>query len=172
MSREFSHYFRSVEHIDEVDIYRLLLLFGVTDPCLAHAIKKLIAAGGRGTKSFETDVRESVKTLQRRLEILEEDRALTSTAVDEVPSPAFSTLLDVFRKEREAWDREEREQQLKQIGGWNRPVSDSEEPQNGQAPSIGQSRVVGGIGLDTGLNHQSYRELYGAGGQLERNTGV
>lgn len=70
------HYFRPVAHLDEIDIYRFLLLFDVTDPALAHAIKKLVAPGGRGAgKDFRKDVQEAIDTLQRRLEMLEEDDA-------------------------------------------------------------------------------------------------
>ena len=43
-----SHYRRDVRHLDTIDIYRVLQLFGVTDPCLQHAAKKLLCAGQRG----------------------------------------------------------------------------------------------------------------------------
>ena len=74
MPRKHAHYFRSVAHLSEVDIYRLLDLFGVTDQALGHAIKKLVAPGGRGAgKDFRKDVQEAIDTLQRRLEMLDED---------------------------------------------------------------------------------------------------
>lgn len=76
MSRKHAHYFRSVSHLDEIDIYRLLDLFGVTDQALGHAIKKLVAPGGRGAgKDFRKDVQEAIDTLQRRLEMLDEDES-------------------------------------------------------------------------------------------------
>jgi len=76
MPRKHAHYFRSVEHLSEIDIYRLLDLFGVTDQALGHAIKKLVAPGGRGAgKDFRKDVQEAIDTLQRRLEMLDEDQA-------------------------------------------------------------------------------------------------
>lgn len=76
MSRKHAHYFRSVSHLDEIDIYRFLDLFGVTDQALGHAIKKLVAPGGRGAgKDFRKDVQEAIDTLQRRLEMLDEDEA-------------------------------------------------------------------------------------------------
>lgn len=31
-----------------IDIYRVLVMFGVTDPCLQHAAKKILCAGQRG----------------------------------------------------------------------------------------------------------------------------
>jgi hypothetical protein len=76
MPRKHAHYFRSVEHLSEIDIYRMLDLFGVTDQALGHAIKKLVAPGGRGAgKDFRKDVQEAIDTLQRRLEMLDEDQA-------------------------------------------------------------------------------------------------
>jgi hypothetical protein len=74
MERKHGHYFRSVAHLSEIDIYRFLDLFGVTDQALGHAIKKLVAPGGRGAgKDFRKDVQEAIDTLTRRLEMLDED---------------------------------------------------------------------------------------------------
>lgn len=74
MARKHAHYFRNVKHLKEVDVYRVLELFNVTDQALGHAIKKLLAPGGRGAgKDFRKDVQEAVDTLQRRLEMLDED---------------------------------------------------------------------------------------------------
>ena len=39
------HYFKDVSNLKHIDVYRVLLLFGVTDPCLQHATKKLLCAG-------------------------------------------------------------------------------------------------------------------------------
>ena len=36
------HYFKDVSNLKHIDISRVLILFGVTDPCLQHAIKKAI----------------------------------------------------------------------------------------------------------------------------------
>lgn len=69
----FPHYFKDVSNLATVDVYRVLLLFGVTDPCLQHAIKKLLVAGGRGAKSADKDVGEAIATLQRWVEMREED---------------------------------------------------------------------------------------------------
>jgi hypothetical protein len=60
------HYFKDVAHLDSIDVYRVLSLFAVTDPCLQHAIKKMLVAGGRGAgKSIEKDVQEAIDTLER-----------------------------------------------------------------------------------------------------------
>lgn len=77
MTRKHAHYFRSVARLKEVDIYRFLELFNVTDQALGHAIKKLVAPGGRGAgKDFRKDVQEAIDTLQRRLEMLDEDACI------------------------------------------------------------------------------------------------
>lgn len=73
MTNKHSHYHKDVSHLKSIDIYRMLELFGVTDQALGHAVKKLMCAGQRGSKSFEQDVREAVDTLNRRLQMLAED---------------------------------------------------------------------------------------------------
>lgn len=63
-SVKHSHYFKPCP-FDSVDVYRVLALFGVTDPCLQHAVKKLLVAGGRGHKDIAKDVQDSIDTLER-----------------------------------------------------------------------------------------------------------
>jgi len=72
--KQHSHYFKDVTHYDHVDIYRILRLYDVTDPCIAHAIKKLLVAGGRGAKDTEKDVKEAADSCLRYLEMVKEDR--------------------------------------------------------------------------------------------------
>lgn len=72
--RKHNHYFKDVSHLDTVDVYRVLQMFNVTDQALGHAIKKLLVAGGRGAgKDIQRDVREAVDTLERFLEMRDED---------------------------------------------------------------------------------------------------
>ena len=73
MLRKHSHYFKDVSKLKTVDVYRLIELFDVTHPCLQHAIKKLLVAGGRGAKNVETDIQEAIDTLVRYLEMRQED---------------------------------------------------------------------------------------------------
>lgn len=74
MSRNHSHYFKDVSHLKEIDVYRVLKLFGVTDPCIQHAVKKLLVAGGRGAgKDPERDLREAVDSINRALQMIAED---------------------------------------------------------------------------------------------------
>ena len=67
------HYFKDVSNLNFIDVYRVLLLFGVTDPCLQHATKKLLCAGNRGVKDELKDVQEAIASLTRYLEIKTED---------------------------------------------------------------------------------------------------
>jgi hypothetical protein len=76
--RKHNHYFKSVAGLQDVDVYRVLLLFGVTDPCLQHAIKKLLVAGGRGGgKDISRDVQEAADTLARWQEMRREETGRT-----------------------------------------------------------------------------------------------
>ena len=68
-----SHYFKNVQHLDGIDVYRVLELFNVTNPCLQHAVKKLLCAGGRGAKDMEQDVQEAMDTLERWQDMQVED---------------------------------------------------------------------------------------------------
>ena len=73
---KYPHYFKSVSHLETVDVYRVLSLFQVTEPCIQHAIKKLLCAGDRGDKSMIKDITEARDSLNRHLEMLQEDGLL------------------------------------------------------------------------------------------------
>lgn len=68
-----SHYYKDVRHLHCIDVYRTLKLFNVTDPAIAHAVKKLLCAGGRGVKDIQRDVQEAIDTLVRYREMCRED---------------------------------------------------------------------------------------------------
>ena len=72
MSEQFSHYFKDCPY-DRIDVYRVLQLFNVTDPALQHAIKKLLVAGGRGSKDIGEDVGEAIVALERWAEMRREE---------------------------------------------------------------------------------------------------
>lgn len=57
---------------EQIDVYDVLIAYQVTDPCLQHAIKKLLMPGQRGTKSFYQDVIEARQALDRCLQIQED----------------------------------------------------------------------------------------------------
>lgn len=74
MTRRHSHYFKPVSGLTHVDVYRVLDLFNVTDPCLQHAAKKILVAGGRGAgKDIGRDVQEAIDTLERWKEMQSEN---------------------------------------------------------------------------------------------------
>lgn len=70
------HYHKDVRHLETIDVYRVLALFNVTDPCIQHAVKKLLVAGGRGAgKDISRDIQEAVDSLNRWQEMQAEDVA-------------------------------------------------------------------------------------------------
>ena len=72
-SQAYSHYYRACP-FSGIDVYRILLLFGVTDPCLQAAVKKILIAGGRGGgKDIRQDVQEAIASLQRWQEMRAEE---------------------------------------------------------------------------------------------------
>jgi hypothetical protein len=74
VKQKHSHYYKDVSNLDFIDVYRVLQLFNVTDPCIQHAVKKLLVAGGRGAgKDITKDVRESIDSLARFLEMRDEE---------------------------------------------------------------------------------------------------
>ena len=83
MARKHNHYFKNVAHLECIDVYRVLELFGVTDPCLQHAVKKLLCAGIRGVKDQGKDIQEAIDALQRALEMRQED----DTGIAKVETP-------------------------------------------------------------------------------------
>lgn len=85
ISKQYPHYFKDVSKLDTVDVYRVLKLWGVADPCLQHAIKKLLAAGQRGTKDAEKDVKESIVALTRWVEMRMEEASGIAPAP--IPGP-------------------------------------------------------------------------------------
>lgn len=67
-----THYFKACPY-ESVDVYRLLEMFNVTDPCLQHVIKKALVAGGRGHKDIGKDVQDCIDTLERWKQMREEE---------------------------------------------------------------------------------------------------
>ena len=71
--KSYSHYFKDVSNIEFIDVYRVLDLFAVEHPCIQHAVKKLLCAGQRGSKSRDKDIQEAIDSLQRFQEMRIED---------------------------------------------------------------------------------------------------
>lgn len=53
----------------EVDVYAVLTAFGVTCPARAHAVKKLLCAGGRGKGNELDDLIGADAALSRAIEL-------------------------------------------------------------------------------------------------------
>jgi len=89
MSNKHAHYYKNVEHLDTIDVYRVLELFNVTDPCLQHAIKKLLVAGGRGAgKDNVRDIEEAKDSLKRYLQMRDEDGSDEHIPIDNLIGPS------------------------------------------------------------------------------------
>lgn len=76
--RQFPHYYKDVTKFSHIDVYRVLDLYQVTDPCIQHAIKKLLVAGGRGAKDITKDIDEAIASLQRWKAMREEEGSVIS----------------------------------------------------------------------------------------------
>lgn len=68
-----NHYYKDVRGLETVDVYRVLDLFQVTNPCLQHVAKKALCAGMRGYKDFRRDLEDMQDSVERALEMLDED---------------------------------------------------------------------------------------------------
>lgn len=55
-----------------VDVYRVLSAFEITEPELQHCIKKLLAAGQRGAKDYQQDLKEAAISLSMLIDRLAE----------------------------------------------------------------------------------------------------
>lgn len=71
--QKHNHYFKDVSNLKFIDVYRVLDLFGVSNPCIQHAVKKLLCSGQRGVKDTRQDVQEAITSLVRYLEMQTED---------------------------------------------------------------------------------------------------
>ena len=56
-----------------VDVYRVLVAFGITDPELQHSIKKLLNLGTRGKGDYTQDLDEAILSLQKMKERKEQE---------------------------------------------------------------------------------------------------
>ena len=73
IKKDYSHYHKRCPY-EYVDVYRVLEMWKVTDPCLQHAIKKLLVAGDRGFKDISKDVNEAIVTLTRWQQMRQEEK--------------------------------------------------------------------------------------------------
>jgi len=74
IAERYPQYYKSVRHLEHVDVYQVHQLFGIDDwsGCIQHASKKLLLSGARtGGKPKRKDIEEARDTLTRWLEIQE-----------------------------------------------------------------------------------------------------
>ena len=69
-------YIVDISKYNKLDIYRILSLYDVTDPCLQHSLKKLLCAGKPGAKNQTQDINEAILSLKRFLEMQGEDNGI------------------------------------------------------------------------------------------------
>lgn len=83
------HYFKDVSNLNTVDVYRVLELFNVVNPCVQHAVKKLLCSGVRnGGKTETQDIQEAIDSLNRFMEMKAEDNAGEETTTIDLRSIA------------------------------------------------------------------------------------
>ena len=75
--KKHNHYFKKCGY-EYVDVYRVLEMFSVTDPCISHAAKKLLCTGQRGHKDVYTDIQDVIDTLERWKQMRQEDNDISS----------------------------------------------------------------------------------------------
>lgn len=71
---KYPHYYKDIRHLNILDIYRFFDLFGVTDSCIQHSLKKMAVGGKRGSKDYEKDIKEAMDTLSRWEYMQEENK--------------------------------------------------------------------------------------------------
>jgi hypothetical protein len=67
----------------KLDPYRIISVYGITNPAHQHALKKLLRAG-RSVKSERQDIREVIDSLSRWLEMIDEDALAEQPSGQEV----------------------------------------------------------------------------------------
>ena len=72
-----NHYFKDVQALKAVDIYRVLVLFDVKSHPIDHAIKKTFMRWQTWRKDYRQDLLEAKASIERELVMMDEE-ALTT----------------------------------------------------------------------------------------------
>ena len=120
MKENHNHYFKPCPY-DTLDVYRVINIFGVTDPCIQHALKKLLCSGVRGYKDQSKDIQDVIDTLERWKEMRYEDDKITSS---EITSPKVSLESTDIDSPVEKWYPDSSGEWI-EYGGSGQPVGDS-----------------------------------------------
>lgn len=94
---------KDITHLQYIDVYRPLGLFNVNDPCLQHGFKKLLCAGMRGSKDELKDIRETIATFGRGLEIQLEEGCPSSDLAN-----LYTRLIDLLSITRQQLEASQR----------------------------------------------------------------
>ena len=73
LPEKHAHYKRDVKHLNYIDVYRIIDLYELHDPCFQHALKKILVPGARGHKDLIKDINDIIDTMQRKLEMIAEN---------------------------------------------------------------------------------------------------
>ena len=73
LPEKHTHYKRDVKHLNYIDVYRIIDLYELHDPCFQHALKKILVPGARGHKDLIKDINDIIDTMQRKLEMIAEN---------------------------------------------------------------------------------------------------
>ena len=122
MKEEHNHYFKPCPY-DTLDVYRVISIFGVSDPCIQHALKKLLCSGVRGHKDQSKDIQDVIDTLERWKQMREEDDKITSS---EVISPKVSSESSDIDTPTEKWYPDDSGEWI-EYDGSGQPVKDDVE---------------------------------------------
>jgi ribosomal protein L21E len=90
-AKPHSHYFKDVSQLNTIDVYRVIDLYNIDDPCIQHAVKKLLVAGGRGAgKDANKDIQEAIDSLERWKDMRQEDNPIFNRrSTDKIPEVEF-----------------------------------------------------------------------------------
>ena len=117
MKENHNHYFKPCPY-DTLDVYRVINIFGVSDPCIQHALKKLLCSGVRGHKDQSKDIQDVIDTLARWKQMREED-----DKVEYKPSPKVSLESTDIGSPTERWYPDDSGEWI-EYDGSGQPVED------------------------------------------------
>ena len=117
MKEEHNHYFKPCPY-DTLDVYRVINIFGVSDPCIQHALEKLLCSGVRGHKDQAKDIQDVIDTLERWKQMREEDDKF-----EYKPSPKVSLESTDISSPDEKWHPDNSGEWI-EYDGSGQPVED------------------------------------------------
>lgn len=86
-----------------VDVYRVIAAFGVTDPALQHAVKKVLCSGVRTRhKDYTTDINEAIVSLQKAVEFHEQRVAHVQDIMEKYSSKSDEITKSILYPDKEA----------------------------------------------------------------------